>query len=637
VKRGGTFTHETCTLDPNRSFGTLFGDPTTYGKYICTTFTYTTTTPSGAQACANAFGSDWAAVSAEGIAGFSDLNDVGNGDAVFLCKLTQYVSSRPPSVTPTITGTAGDNGWYRSAVTVAWTLSDDEGGHVANGCQPTTLSQNTAGTTLTCVATNFAGSTSQSVTIKIDQTAPELLGYATAAYANGAGTYPAGAWSNAPVTVSFLCRDQTGIAANIATNTVAGTTITTETAGQYVTNTGDCIDVAGNRAGPASFGPVNIDMTAPLITGAATTADGQPYVAGAWTNQDVTVAFTCADEGAIQSGVSQPAVGGGATFSAETNGAQAQSYPCYDIAYNLAANALFAPIRIDKTQPVLSASATTADGQVYTAGTWTNQAVTVNVTCADVSGVQSGIASNTAAGATVSSEGANQSVTSSGACVDAAGNAAEPVSFGPIMIDTTAPLVSITAPANATYLLNQPVPVSYSCADPLSDGVTDGAGGGSCVGTVANGANLNTASVGNQTFTVTAVDSLGNTSQPLTVNYVVAYQSALLNVKAGGPWAINIQLQDAAGHNVSAAGVRVTALCVVPHGTPAPTTCGNTPAQTLNSPFQFVNKGPLGAGGGAYSYTIKPKGLAKRTQYDVLVTAAGDPTVHVATFTTPGQ
>jgi hypothetical protein len=228
-------------------------------------------------------------------------------------------------------------------------------------------------------------------------------------------------------------------------------------------------------------------------------------------------------------------------------------------------------------------------------------------------------------------------VTSAGACVDAAGNAADAVSFGPVMLDTTAPRISIAAPGNATYLLNQHVPVNFTCADPLSDGVTGGAGVRACAGTVANGANLDTSSVGAKTFTVTATDSVGNQSQPVTVGYIVAYQINSLDVKAGGPWAINLQLQDAAGHNVSTAGVRVTALCVVPHGTPAATACGSAQAQAINSPFQFVTKGPLGAGGGAYSYTVKPNGLAKHTQYDLLFSAAGDPTVHVVTFTSPGQ
>ena len=43
-----------------------------------------------------------------------------------------------------------------------------------------------------------------------------------------------------------------------------------------------------------------------------------------------------------------------------------------------------------------------------------------------------------------------------------------------------------------------------------------------CVGTVANGAAVNTASVGAKAFTVNATDVAGNTASK-TVNYTVAY------------------------------------------------------------------------------------------------------------------
>lgn len=84
----------------------------------------------------------------------------------------------PPVITPTITGTLGANGWYRSAVAVSWTVSDPESG-VTNttGCTGVTLSSNTAGITLTCVATNAVQLTSsRSVNIKIDQTQPVISG-----------------------------------------------------------------------------------------------------------------------------------------------------------------------------------------------------------------------------------------------------------------------------------------------------------------------------------------------------------------------------------------------------------------------------------------------------------------------------
>lgn len=80
----------------------------------------------------------------------------------------------PPIISPQIAGTLGNNGWYRSNVSVSWNVSDPESGIASSsGCTPTTLTADTAGMTLTCSATNGVGlSTSTSVTVKIDKTPP---------------------------------------------------------------------------------------------------------------------------------------------------------------------------------------------------------------------------------------------------------------------------------------------------------------------------------------------------------------------------------------------------------------------------------------------------------------------------------
>jgi 6-phosphogluconolactonase (cycloisomerase 2 family) len=84
----------------------------------------------------------------------------------------------PPVITPTIAGTLGQNGWYRSAVTISWSVTDPESGIVSSsGCSRTTLTADTTGVTITCTATNGAGlSNSAAVTIKIDQTPPVISG-----------------------------------------------------------------------------------------------------------------------------------------------------------------------------------------------------------------------------------------------------------------------------------------------------------------------------------------------------------------------------------------------------------------------------------------------------------------------------
>jgi hypothetical protein len=83
-----------------------------------------------------------------------------------------------PVTTPQIAGTLGNNGWYRSAVTVNWSVSDSESGIASStGCAPTNLTADTAGVTITYSATNGVGlSASVPITIKLDKTLPVISG-----------------------------------------------------------------------------------------------------------------------------------------------------------------------------------------------------------------------------------------------------------------------------------------------------------------------------------------------------------------------------------------------------------------------------------------------------------------------------
>lgn len=78
---------------------------------------------------------------------------------------------------------------------------------------------------------------------------------------------------------------------------------------------------------------------------------------------------------------------------------------------------------------------------------------------------------------------------------------------------TSLPTITTTAPVGgATYALNQAVTVGFTCTSAVA-AIT------SCAGTRPNGAALDTASVGEKSFTVTASDALGN-----TVTHTVAYR-----------------------------------------------------------------------------------------------------------------
>jgi hypothetical protein len=85
------------------------------------------------------------------------------------------------------------------------------------------------------------------------------------------------------------------------------------------------------------------------------------------------------------------------------------------------------------------------------------------------------------------------------------------------VVDVTAPTIALATPSQgAVYELGQQVVAGYSCAD--EDG---GSGLATCAGTVANGANVDTSSVGEKSFTVSAADNAGNPASQ-TVTYTVA-------------------------------------------------------------------------------------------------------------------
>ena len=80
----------------------------------------------------------------------------------------------PPVITANIDGTLGSNGWYRGNVTVSWTVDEAESAVTSAPCVPTIISADTPGQAVMCSATSAGGSSSESVTIKRDATAPAL-------------------------------------------------------------------------------------------------------------------------------------------------------------------------------------------------------------------------------------------------------------------------------------------------------------------------------------------------------------------------------------------------------------------------------------------------------------------------------
>jgi trimeric autotransporter adhesin len=145
-----------------------------------------------------------------------------------------------PIVTASISGTLGNNGWYRSNVTVTWSVSDPSGPIISqSGCGTTVISVDTAGQVLTCSATGQGGTTTKSVTIARDTTAPTV---SITTPASGA-SYAAGSTVNA----AYSCSDGLSGSASCVGSVANGAAINTATAGTFAFAV-SATDAAGNTA-----------------------------------------------------------------------------------------------------------------------------------------------------------------------------------------------------------------------------------------------------------------------------------------------------------------------------------------------------------------------------------------------------
>ncbi|MGY1725621.1 OmpL47-type beta-barrel domain-containing protein [Geodermatophilus sp. SYSU D01062] len=390
---------------------------------------------------------------------------------------TATASSTAPAgdtTAPTLSGAPttqpNSNGWYKGDVTVRWTAADPESG-IRTAPADTTITGEGTALTSTATVTNGAGlstTATSSPAVKIDRTAPTT---GISGTSNG--------WVNGEVQVSLSATDNlSGVAAT--TYTVdggapqTGTNFTLSTEGDH-TITFSSTDKAGNVEATQTA-HVKIDRTAPTISH---TFVPLSYEDGAWTNQDVTVTFDCADQGGSGVASCSPTT----TVSAETPKAgQVVTGTATDGAGNTATDQ--ATVRVDRTAPVITA---TANGVKNAAG-WYNADVTVTYTASDaLSGVSGALASD------VLGEGANQSADAT--VTDAAGNQASAGVSG-INVDKTKPVLTADVPGGWH---TGDVTVTWSCTDALS-GVATGP-----VDDVVRGEGSNLSS------TATCTDKAGNT------------------------------------------------------------------------------------------------------------------------------
>jgi hypothetical protein len=177
------------------------------------------------------------------------------GLAFFLMFATT-ASASGPTISYSITGIAGNNGWYRGSasgdnVILHWSVSADATDTNCLAAVP--VPGDTAGTTQTCWAKSLGGTTT-AVTgqLKIDATPP------TGVTANFSRAPDFNGWYNQPVTISWSGTDPTSGIAGCSSLTYGGPD------NGAATVDGGCTDMAGNSAD--STAQLAYDATPPVLS-----------------------------------------------------------------------------------------------------------------------------------------------------------------------------------------------------------------------------------------------------------------------------------------------------------------------------------------------------------------------------------
>lgn len=589
--------------------------------------------------------------------------------------------STPPVITPNVVGTLGSNGWYTSNVDVSFTVTDPDStiSSQSAACTiTTTISTDTTGQTVTCTATSAGGTSSESVTIKRDATAPLIsCGAADVSWhANDVSIA-----CTADGSVSGLA-DAGDASFNLTTSVPANTEDPNAS-----TDSRTVFDNAGNSA---TAGPISgnmVDKKGPTLSCAS------PDTAWHATNQ--SFACTASDGG---SGLDVPA---DASFSLSTNVAAGDetdnaftgSHEVCDDIGNCDTAGPIGPVKVDRKAPQLTAC-DSADGfwhpdNVTLYCTYSDggsgpasQQVDLNTNIADgfetanaaasAGGDQACDAVNNCADSpadipdnmidrkdptitllsrlpaangfgwnnsavtvkwtctdggsgpaaspvmdTKSLEGASQ--TAYGTCTDNVGNSAS-ASLGGINIDLTNPTLNPSVSPNPV-VLNGSATASSGAADALSGIDTQSCGA------------VDTSSVGSHSVNCTATDKAGNTANA-SANYTVQFGVCVLydqskSHKKGSTVPVKLYLCDASGNDVSSLSTVVTATGLTKIDNNASALVEDSgQANSPDNNFRFdLSLGPSGG----YIFNLSTKNLSTGT-WKLAFTATGDAVTHYVQF-----
>lgn len=377
--------------------------------------------------------------------------------------------------TAPVTTVKAPNGWNTSSVTLNLNATDGTGSGVAHtyytvdGSQSEGTSVNVSGDgthTVTFWSVDYAGNmeATNTVQVKIDGTKPNIT------LTSPSPILPWYNASNSPVTLTYSCTDATsGIATCDGVPNTTGTNNSTGsnsfgTEGKSKDSQATAVDNAGNSALADTI--LNIDLTAPSLTGAVTST-AQP--SNGWYKTPVTVEWTFSD--ALSGIATSPA---NVTLSTD-GGSQSVSGTATDVAGNSTTKTVDG-INIDQTAPTISGDPTTPDHNGWYTGD-----VMIHWTCADnapanaVNTTTSGLAGTCPADSKVTGEGNN--VSTSVSVNDNAGNTG--TGSRSVQIDRTAPITTASyAAANTHGWYSGAVTVTLTGNDNLSgiDSSKDGSG-----------------------------------------------------------------------------------------------------------------------------------------------------------------
>jgi hypothetical protein len=245
-----------------------------------------------------------------------------------------------PSVSFTCTPDPADcSGWYRSDVSIAWTVLPSTASWT--GCQDKTYKTDTAGADEFCSATHGGVTVTVEFKIWLDKTPPTVTGAFPARGADVNG------WYNAAVGIKFNGTDKTSGIASCTNTTYGGPD------SGAASLAGTCTDVAGNPSAPFPYG-LKYDATLPVVTGATSERPANP---GGWFNSPVRFDILGTDE---TSGIADcPSV----VYGGPDSPTASFSAGCSDRAGN-SSSRMFG-LKYDTTPPAVPAlNATPGDGSV---------------------------------------------------------------------------------------------------------------------------------------------------------------------------------------------------------------------------------------------------------------------------------